>query len=84
MSQITFPWTPEEETDYLAINEERAAFQAKLNSEVNTLTLGVIAVLENLGYRVNSSDAASLLKEYATLLPLFQKVEASVAIQQAL
>lgn len=84
MSQVTFPWTPEEEVAFLAVDAERAAFQAKLNSEINTLTLGVMAVLENLGYRVEVSDAAALLKEYAALLPLFQKVEASVAIQQAL
>ena len=84
MSQVTFPWTTEEEEAYLATKEAQVAFQTQLNLEIGTLILGVKTVLENLGYRVDVEDAASLLREYATLLPLFQKVEASVAIQQAL
>ena len=84
MSQVTFPWTTEEEEAYLATKEAQVAFQTRLNLEIETLILGVKTVLENLGYRVDVEDAASLLREYATLLPLFQKVEASVAIQQAL
>lgn len=84
MSQVTFPWTAEEEAAYLATKEAQVAFQTRLNLEIETLTRGVQTVLGNLGYRVDVGDAVSLLKKYATLLPLLQKVEASVAIQQAL
>ena len=81
---MTLPWTPEEEADYLVIDEVRSQFEDKLHIETDRLISVTIGIFEALGYRIDKVDASDVLLKYADLLPVLQEVESSQAIQQRL